>query len=240
MVKIFISYAHADEGLRQELDKHMAGLKHQGIVEAWHDRRIGAGQDWVDEIDENLRTADVVLLLISSDFIASKYCYDVEMAEAMRRHDAKQAVVIPVILRPCDWHDLPFGKLQASTKDGRAVVKFPTLDDGFLEVVQSIKAAAQRIKPQPGSGGGAVRRPKEEGTKSDRSTPRAPRSSNLGVKKSFTDHDRDAFRIQAFEYIARFFENSLKELEARNPELTTQFRARDANSSRRRYTLMAR
>ena len=138
MIRIFISYAHADEALRQELGKHLASLKHQGRVEIWHDRLIDAGDEWAHAIDTNLQSADVILLLVSADFIASPYCYEVELKEAMRRHDASEAVVIPVILRPCDWHSLPFGKLQAATQDGRSIVKFPTLDEGFLEVVQAI------------------------------------------------------------------------------------------------------
>jgi len=105
MLRIFISYAHADEDLRQELDRHLASLKHQGIIEIWHDRKIIAGQDWANEIDSNLQSSDIVLLLISSDFIASDYCYNKEMYEALRRHDAGETVALPVILRPCDWHD---------------------------------------------------------------------------------------------------------------------------------------
>lgn len=145
MIRLFVSYAHADESLFRELEKHLTSLKHQGLVEVWNDRLIDAGDDWARAIDANLAAADVILLLISSDFIASRYCFQLEAAEAMRRHAAGEAVVIPIILRPCDWHSLPFGKLQAATTDGRPVVKFQALDDGFLEVVQAIKTAATRM-----------------------------------------------------------------------------------------------
>lgn len=101
MVRIFISYAHADEDLRQELGKHLVGLKRQRLVEIWHDRDISAGEEWARSIDENLRAADVILLLVSVDFIASQYCFEIELKEALRRHDAGDGVVIPVILRPC-------------------------------------------------------------------------------------------------------------------------------------------
>lgn len=231
MIRVFISYAHSDESLHQELGKHLASLKHQGLVEIWHDRLIDAGDDWAQAIDANITTADVILLLISSDFIASRYCFELEAAEAMRRHAAGEAVVIPVILRPCDWHSLPFGKLQAATKDGRPVVKFQTLDDGFLEVVQAIKKAAIRTTGPQGSA------PTTSATSHAASPPRReivhelpPRSSNLHVARTFDDRDRDQFCVDAIEYMATFFENSLTALEDRNPQIKTQFRHRDADS----------
>lgn len=233
MSRVFISYAHADEGLRQELDKHLASLKHQGIIEVWHDRRISAGQNWKDEIDRNLETADIVLLLISSDFIASDYCYKQEMHEALRRHEAGEAVVIPVILRPCDWHDLPFGKLQAATRDGRAITKFVSFDEGFLEVVQSIKAVAKKITSDEGVAAAAPANERSVNRISgpERNAPvSTPRSGNLSIRKTFSDHDKDTFRLEAIAYLAQFFENSLTELQARNAELKMQFRQRDANS----------
>lgn len=229
MIRIFISYAHADEALRQELGKHLASLKYQGLVEVWHDRLIDAGEEWAHAIDTNLQSADVILLLVSADFIASPYCYEVELKEAMRRHDVGEAVVIPVILRPCDWHPLPFGKIQAATQDGRSIVKFPTWDEGFLEVVQAIKVAAMRHEDRRGT---QVPASPTGVTKSARSSAAGavPRSSNLHVKRAFTDHDRDQFRTQTFDYIASFFENSLRALEGRNVHLKTQFRRRDAIS----------
>ncbi|MBC2730816.1 toll/interleukin-1 receptor domain-containing protein [Thiobacillus sp.] len=229
MVTLFFSYSHKDEALRDELEKHLASLKHQDIIDTWHDRRIEAGEEWATQIDDHLRTADIILLLISADFIASEYCYDLEMNEALRRHKAGEAKVIPVILRPCDWHDLPFGKLQAATRDGRAVVKFPTLDDGFLEVVRAIKAAA---KSMHGKTAEVPFPQKQEQRVKSQVVPTisGPRSSDLRVRQSFADHDRDTFMTDSFEYIAAYFENSLAELAARNPRLKTQFRRRDANS----------
>lgn len=232
MISLFFSYSHTDEHLRDELEKHLAGLKHQGIISTWHDRRIGAGEEWAAQIDENLRSADVILLLVSADFIASRYCYDVEMLEAMRRHEAGETKVIPVILRPCDWHDLPFGKLQAATRNGLPVTKFPTLDDGFLEVVQSIKAAAKAMNTGPaGDASLAIEAPRQaRPMRPLGGQEQHPRSSDLRVRHSFTDLDRDTFRADAFEYMAAYFENTLAELCSRNPQLKTTFRRRDANS----------
>jgi hypothetical protein len=228
MVRLFFSYSHEDEALRDELEKHLASLKHQGIIDAWHDRRIEAGEEWASQIDDQLRTADIILLLVSADFIASPYCYDLEMKEALRRHKAGEAKVIPVVLRPCDWHDLPFGKLQVATRDGRAVVKFPTLDDGFLEVVQAIKAAAKSMHRS------TAQIPSHQNSEQPAKTQAVPsvsgpRSSDLRVRQSFMDHDRDTFMMDSFEYIAAYFDNSLAELATRNPHLKTKFRRRDAN-----------
>ena len=230
MIRVFVSYAHADESLCQELGKHLASLKHQGLIDVWHDRRIDAGDDWAQAIDANLASADVILLLVSSDFIASRYCFELEAKEAMRRHTAGEAVVIPVILRPCDWHSLPFGKLQAATTDGRAVVKFQTLDDGFLEVVQAIKKAATRKAASGGSPTPTITRGSAVTAAAPRVLDLPPRSSNLHVARTFDDHDRDRFSIDAFQYVASFFENSLAVMEERNSQVKTQFRRRDADS----------
>src|SRR5205823_6498299 len=116
---LFYSYAHADEALRNELEKHLSTLKRQGYITDWHDRNISAGWEWASAIDEHLNTAQVILLLVSSDFIASDYCYSIEMTRALERHTTGDACVIPIILRSVDWEDAPFGKLQALPTEGR-------------------------------------------------------------------------------------------------------------------------
>src|SRR5579871_3252936 len=143
MARLFFSYSHKDEGFRDDLETHLAMLKRQGIIEPWHDRRIQAGDEWKGEISEQLEAADIILLLVSPYFLASEYCYDVEMQRALQRHESGSARVIPVILEPCDWKSAPFGKLQAATKDGRPISKYPNKHDGFLEVVHAIRAVAQ-------------------------------------------------------------------------------------------------
>ncbi|WP_316347354.1 toll/interleukin-1 receptor domain-containing protein [Desulfuromonas acetoxidans] len=229
MAKIFFSYCHADESLRDELEKHLTILKRQGHIETWHDRRIVAGENIDQEIDQNLNTSEIILLLVSADFLASDYCYDVEMKRAMERHDAGQAKVIPVILRPCSWHDALFGKLLATPTDGKAVTKFATLDEGFLEVTEAIKTALKQL--------GLSKAPEEQKPFAPASsapsfqpmTQEGPRSSNLRIKKEFTDRERDSFLSESYEFIARYFENSLVELEKRNQNIETGFRRIDAN-----------
>src|ERR1041384_3042982 len=102
-VEIFCSYAHLDENLRAELERHLSPLRREGKIKSWFDRMIKAGTDWRGKIDEHLNSADIILLLISADFIHSDYCYDIEMARALERQSKGEAHVIPVILRPCAW-----------------------------------------------------------------------------------------------------------------------------------------
>src|SRR5262245_1761966 len=144
-VEVFFSYSHKDEDLQNELSKHLALLKRQRVITAWHDRRIGAGKEWKNEIDEHLNTADIILLRVSSDFLASDYCYDVEVETAMKRHEDGEARVIPVILRPVDLKGAPFGKLQALPKDARPVTDWPNRDEAFLNVAQGIRVAAEEL-----------------------------------------------------------------------------------------------
>ena len=120
-VKLFISYSHKDEALWNELATHLDILKRQGTIAVWYDRKIGAGAEWANQIDDNLREADIILLLISSYFIASDYCYDIELELAMKRHEAGEVLVVPIILRPVDWSGASFGKLQAFPKDAKAI-----------------------------------------------------------------------------------------------------------------------
>lgn len=148
-LRVFFCYSHVDEKLRDELAKHLRILERQGIIEGWHDRRIEAGECWETEILSHLQTADIILLLVSADFLASNYCWDIEMKNALVRHENGSARVIPVILRPCSWQAAPFGKLQALPKDGKPVVDWPSLDHGFLEVVTGITKVARRPLPTP-------------------------------------------------------------------------------------------
>src|SRR5256885_1588759 len=110
-LSLFISYSHKDDVLRAKLEAHLTLPKRSGVFDIWHDRKIGAGREWAGEINEALERADVVLLLVSSDFLASDYCQDKEMTRAMERQAQGTTRVVPVILRACDWEAASFGKL---------------------------------------------------------------------------------------------------------------------------------
>ncbi|NVF12736.1 toll/interleukin-1 receptor domain-containing protein [Vreelandella maris] len=145
MKKIFFSYSHKDEDIRDKLDTQLSLLKRRGVIEAWHDRAIDVGSELDKEIDEHVRNDDIILLLVSPDFIASDYCFDTEMKIAMERHNSGDAIVVPIIIRPCDWKEAPFGKLMAAPKDGRPVTLWENQDSAFLDIVDSIKKAIKKV-----------------------------------------------------------------------------------------------
>ena len=110
-VEVFCSYAHEDEAWRQKLETHLSLLRRQGLVSLWHDRLITAGTDRAHAIDTHLETASVIVLLVSADFLASDYCYGIEMKRAITRQEAGEARVVPILVRPADWKDAPFAHL---------------------------------------------------------------------------------------------------------------------------------
>ena len=137
--RLFYSYSHKDETLRNELDTHLKLMQRQGIIETWHDRRINPGDDFEKKIDENLEVADIILLLVSADFIASEYCYENEMKRALERYYNGEARVIPVIIRDVNWSKAPFGKLQALPKNGKAVELWSNKDSAWRSVSEGIE-----------------------------------------------------------------------------------------------------
>ena len=147
-LEIFFSYAHKDEILVTELEKQLSLLRNQGLISNWTDRKIMSGQNFVDAIDTHINTSAIILLLISSDFMASDYCYGIEMKRAMERHNHGDAVVIPIILRQTDWKQAPFGQLQALPKDGKPVKSFGDQDEAFYEVAIGIRAVVESIDAQ--------------------------------------------------------------------------------------------
>ncbi len=145
-IDVFISYAHDDDKLRAELGKHLSTLRREGAISDWHDRLIAAGQDWRGAIDVHLDAARIVLVLVSADFLASDYAYDVEMKRALERHERGEALLIPIIVRPCDWVHSPLGKLQVLPKDGNPVVLWGNHDLAWSDVVKGIRAAIANIR----------------------------------------------------------------------------------------------
>ena len=235
MAKLFFSYSHVDEALRDRLEVHLSLLKHQGLIKTWHDRRITAGSELDVAINENLESADVILLLVSADFIASKYCFSLEMKRALERHEEGTARVVPVILSSCDWHTAPFKKLLAAPKDGKAVTSWANQEEAWTDVARQVRGAVDELHtacargerpvgeqesapPAPALGGSAVHQ--------------HPRSSNLRLRKEFSDFDRDQFLHETFDFIAKFFAASLAELSSRNEGIQERFQQIDA----RRFT----
>lgn len=217
--QVFFSYCHKDEPFRDQLEIHLTMLKRQKLIATWHDRRITAGSHLDDEIDIEIERSEVILLLVSPDFLASEYCYGTELKRALERHNEGTARAIPVILRPCDWHSSPLAKLRATPTDGKPVAKYADRDEAYLEICKDIRAAL------PVSVEAAL------SITTEATVPVAAemsRSSNLRIRRKFSDHDRDVFREEGYRYIANFFENSLHELESRHNGLTTRFEQIDS------------
>ena len=145
-VEIFFCYAHKDEELLNKLKTHLIPLYREGLIGLlWHDRNISAGTEWKQEIDVHLNTADVILLLVSPDFMASDYCYAIEMKRAIERHEQDEACVIPIILRPTDWRIAPLYKLQAFPRNTKPVTLWENRDAAFLDIAQDIRKAVEEI-----------------------------------------------------------------------------------------------
>lgn len=151
-VSLFYSYAHEDAALRDELQGHLKILERRKLLAPWHDREIVPGTAWAEEIDAHLRSAELVLLLVSKDFIASDYIFGVELQEAMRRHERKEAEVVPILVRSVDVsveedsEDLPFLKLQGLPSGLRPVTSWPNRDEAWTDVAKGLRATVNAIR----------------------------------------------------------------------------------------------
>jgi hypothetical protein len=144
-VEVFCSYANADETWRQKLETHLSLLRRQGLVSLWHNRLITPGTDWAKTIDTHLETASVILLLVSADFFASDYCYGIEMKRALERHEAREARVIPLLVRPVDWKNASFAQLHPLPTDARPLSTWQDEDAALTNVVAGIRLAIEDL-----------------------------------------------------------------------------------------------
>ena len=133
-----MSYAHEDANLLQPLKKHLRILERQGLVTVWSDSEIQPGSEWRKEIDAHLKSAQLILLLISPDLLDSDFIWSIEMAHAIERHDAGTARVVPVILRECMWQTAPFGRLNALPRGGQALTQADDIDKALAGVVKEV------------------------------------------------------------------------------------------------------
>jgi dipeptidyl aminopeptidase/acylaminoacyl peptidase len=144
-LRAFCSYSHRDEEYLNELRISLRGLERQGIIQWWHDREIPPGWEWEEAIDRNLRTAEVILLLVTPDFMGSDYVHENEIVQAVERHERGEARVIPIIVRPADWEWASFGKLQALPKDAKPITTWLNQDEAWLDVVRGVRKAVEEL-----------------------------------------------------------------------------------------------
>jgi hypothetical protein len=146
-IKLFYSYAQVerDEMLLTQLEAHLKILERSGWITKWHRQEISAGSNWEQQIKEHLNSAQIILLLISPDFMNSDYCYSIEMKRAMERHEAGEARVIPVLLRPCYYAGALFERLKIAPSNGKPVTSWSNLDEAFAEVTKEISEAVNEL-----------------------------------------------------------------------------------------------
>lgn len=147
-IDIFVCYAREDEEYRQRLEKHLAIFQKEGLIHIWHDGKISPGEEWEQVIHTQLNTAQIVLFLLSPDFIASEYCYSVEMKKALERHIREEVRVIPIIIRPINWENTPLGKLQVLPKDAKPIALWRNRDAAFLDVEKGIRRVIEEVQAQ--------------------------------------------------------------------------------------------
>ena len=129
--KVFISYSHKDEEFKNSLTEHLSGLVRSGAISEWNDRKIVPGTDWSHEINENLKNSDLILFLISSSFLSSDYCVNIEAETALSMHNSGEAQLIPIVIRAVEWSDSPLSRLQGLPKDAQPIASWPDKDEAW-------------------------------------------------------------------------------------------------------------
>jgi len=219
-MRAFISYSHQDADALERLHVHLANLRREGLIETWYDREILAGRILDDEIRRELEAADLFLLMVSPDFIASDYCVEQEMQRALQRHAADDARVVPIIVEPCDWAETPeLRQLKAIPKDGRPISEWTNANTAFLDVVKEIRRIVDADR------GGAP------APATDHSASAAPQQGvpRYRVQRDFDEIDRGEYRDTAFATIKEYFRRAVGEMDAVDG-LRGRFVDRDASS----------
>jgi hypothetical protein len=144
-IGVFYSYAHEDEPFRQQLERHLASLRREDVIDEWHDRRIVPGEAWDREIHRHLSCAKIVLFLVSPDLLASGYCMGVEAERAMELHWQRRCRIVPVIIRPVDWTDTAFHSFQVLPRDGRPIALWEDPEEAYSDVADGIRTVCKDI-----------------------------------------------------------------------------------------------
>jgi len=153
--RVYISYSHTDEDFRNRIEQALALLKGEGIIDIWSDREIRVGQDWAQEIDQQLELADIMLLLVSPAYLASEFASG-EMNRALQRAEAGKVRIVPVIVRDCPWQGTPLSRYVVFPRDGKGLTRARNLDERLTELADAISQIAREIR---GESGGPIRRP---------------------------------------------------------------------------------
>ena len=147
-IEIFFSFAHEDEDLMHDVRRQLVVYEINGRIIKWDDRMIPAGTGWREEIANRVEKAQIILLFMSPHFIESEYCYEVEGAVALRKLQANEARVLPIILRPCAWEDTNFGNLQALPTGAKPITRWEDRDEACLNVARGIMEVVDELTKQ--------------------------------------------------------------------------------------------
>jgi len=179
-LKVFYSYAHEDEPIRDRIDEHLKLLARQNLIVGWHDRRLLPGTEWHEVIGGMLASADIVLLLISRAFLASKYINEVEIPEAMRVHETRNVRVIPILIEKVPgWTKGDFAKLQILPSKAKAIKDWKDPVEAYHDIARGI---AQVVKDVIIEGGGPFEFGAHEFTEAELATiPRARREQTMAT-----------------------------------------------------------
>jgi hypothetical protein len=229
----FISYTHADTALKEQLVRHLAPLRREGLIDLWHDGLLRPGEHLDPAVQAALAASDVVILLVSADFIASEYCYEQEMLRAFARQREGTVRVIPIILRPCQWKGVPIGNREtlsefvALPKDGKAVISWSDTDTAFDNAVGAIRDMLNV------GGNGKNTQNRASGALTNDAPARVSRTGStslLGIAAKPTDLDRDRFLRSGYNTTAALFEEKLAELKGSDARIDTDFERIDSRS----------
>lgn len=147
--KLFVSYSRKDSEFLEDFKTHIAGLKRNNLIEEWTDQQINPGDVWEKTLKLELETADIIIFLVSSDFIASDYIHDIEVTKAIERHNKSEVIIVPIIIRPCDFQSTQLNIFQALPKNVEPVSKWEDKDEAWLNVVEGIKKIIKGFKKKP-------------------------------------------------------------------------------------------
>lgn len=178
---------------------HLTALRREGTIQTWYDREILPGGEIDTAIMQNLENSDIFLPIVSADFIASDYCYELEMQEAVERHQSGKMIIVPVIAEPCDWQSTCLKKFKGLPKDGKPISEWKNQNSAYLDIVMGIRSLVSKAK-------------KEEQEEARRPLTGGAKKSRYKVKKDFNDMDIADFRDSAFNKIFQYFEESIVEI----------------------------
>lgn len=205
-MKAFISYSHADEHHVDRLRKHLAMLSRENLITQFYDRDILVGGLLDEEIARNLADSQLFIAVVSPDFLASDYCYDVELATALKMHQDNRIRVVSVVVEPCEWRKSPLGPFLVVPKDGKEVALWDNQNAAWLNAVSEIRRIAEEFGAKTATEK-KVDLPLPKITPSKDNTPK-----RYITKRTFDDVAKYKFRADSFSTIREHFRKSVDEI----------------------------